>query len=137
MKEEDNKILSVEDLLHLRSDKHQKESMVMPDINTNQYVLKQKPKVEAVRNFATKINITEEQRRQFNQGSTAPCGNAILAEKSRQAMEIAKLHAEKEAVEQAKAAGEKTANTTRNTEKLAEEIKSGNFEFSFAALIDN
>jgi len=136
-KEDESRILSVEEVLHLHSDKHTKKGEVMPEVDTSRYVLNQKPKTEVARNFTPTANITEEQRRQFNQGSnTVKSRNAILAEQARQAIKIAEQHVEEEAIEQAKAAEEKTANTDNTANKLVSEIKSGNFDFSFGALIE-
>lgn len=135
-REEEKKILSVQDMLHLQSDKHSKTDKVMPDVDTSRYVLTQKPKAEAVRNFTSTANITEEQRRQFNQGGTAPNRNALLAEQARNAIKVAELHAKEEVIEQEKASAEKTAKLTKSTNELAKEIKDGNFEFGFGALIE-
>jgi uncharacterized protein YjcR len=136
-KEDESRILSVEEVLHLHSDTHTKKGEVMPEVDTSRYVLNQKPKTEVARNFAPVVNITEEQRRQFNQGSnTVKSRNAILAEQARQAIKIAEQHVEEEAIEQAKAAEEKTAKTDNTAKKLVSEIKSGNFDFSFGALIE-
>jgi len=135
-KEEEIKILSVQDMLHLQSDTHEKEGKIMPDVDTSRYVLNQKPKAKPVRNFVTTANITEEQRRQFNQGSAAPSRNSILAERARRAIEVAELNAEKEAKEHAKVLAEKAMEITNDEKKLANEIKAGNFEFGFSALTE-
>ena len=136
IKEEDKKILSVEELLHLQSDKHEKDSKVMPEVDTSKYILSQRQKNETVRKFAPIVNITDEQRKQFSQGGTAPSRNAALAEKFRQAMEVAELHAKEEAVEHSKTAAEKTENEGKAAKELTKEIKTGSFDFSFGALIE-
>ncbi|MCL2210048.1 MAG: hypothetical protein FWC19_09830 [Treponema sp.] len=136
MKKDEKKILSVQEILHLQSDKHEKKDQIMPDVDTSRYVLTQKPKQEAVRRFTPVINITEEQRKQFNQGDAAPSRNALLAEQSRHAMQVIKLHAEEEAVELEKAAEGKTAKTDKAADKLTNEIRAGNFEFCFGALTE-
>ncbi|MCL2214419.1 MAG: hypothetical protein FWC06_04325 [Treponema sp.] len=136
-KEEESKILSVQEVLHLQSDKHEKEEKVMPDVDTSRYVINKKPKTEAVRSFVTTANITEEQRRQFSQGnSSEKSRNAVLAEQARNAIKIAEKHAEEEAVERAKAVGEKSSEAEKSINKLAKEIRTGSFEFSFGALIE-
>jgi len=133
MNEEEKKILSVQDILHLQSDKHVKNGISASKLDTSKYVLNQKPKAKAVRNFISTVNITDEQRRQFSQGDTAPNHDAVLAEKARHAMEIAGLHAKEEAIEHAKTAAEKPIKTANG---LAKEIRAGNFDFSFGALIE-
>ena len=136
-KEDEKKILSVEDLLYLKTDKHAKENGIMPDVDTSKYVLRQKPKTETVRKFAPIVNITEEQRRQFSQGgSDAKNRDSVLAEQARQAIKVAEMHAEEEAVEHAKVAAEKTSKEAGDAKNLAREIKAGNFDFSFGALIE-
>ena len=136
-KEEENKILSIQEILHLQSDKHEKKDKIMPEIDTSRFVLQQKQKTEQVRNFTPVINITEEQRKQFNQGNnTAKSRNAILAEQARNAIKIAEKHAEEEAIERAKSAEEKTAETDKAAKNLTSEIRSGNFDFNFGALIE-
>jgi len=132
MGEEEKKILSVEDVLHLQSDKHTKE--IMPDVDTSRYILTQKQKTAPTRNFTPAINLTEEERRQFNQGGTAPSRNAVLAKQSLQAIQIAKLHAEEEAAEHAKAVAERTDNAAEAAKLLAKEIRDG--DFNFGALIE-
>lgn len=134
MSEEEKKILSVEDVLHLHSDKHAKKDSVMPDIDTSRYVLTQKQKAAPARNFVPAVNLTEEERRQFSQGGTTPSRNAVLAQQSRHAISIAKAHAEEEAAEQAKAAAERTESVSKAAKKLAKEIREG--DFNFGALID-
>jgi len=129
------KILSVQDMLHLQSDTHSKESKVMPNVDTSRYVLNQKPKEKAARSFVTTVNITEEQRRQFNQSSGRP-RDAILAERARYAIELAELHAAQEAEEHAKSAAEKKTETDSAANELASEIIAGNFEFGFGALTE-
>jgi len=136
MGNEDIKILSVQDMLHLQSDQHTKESKIMPDVDTSRYVLNEKPKTKEVRSFVSTINLTEEERRQFNQGSTAPSRNAILAERARKAIELAEINAEKEAKKHAKELAEKAMDTAKEEKKLVNEIKSGNFEFGFSALTE-
>jgi len=135
MKEEEKKVLSIEDILHLQSDKHEKEK-IMPDVDTSRYVLQQRPKTETVRHFAHTANITEEQRRQFSQGSSAPSRNAILAEQACQAIHIAELHAEKEAIEQEKAAAEKAAIAAEAAKSFTKEIRANTFDFNFGALTE-
>jgi len=136
-KEEENRILSLQEMLHLQSDKHTKKEEVMPDVDTSRYVLHQKPKTEVVRSFVSTANITEEQRRQFNQSNgSAKSRNAVLAEQARMAIKIAEKHVEEEAVEHAKSAEGKTTNTDKTPNKLVSEIKSGSFDFSFGALIE-
>jgi len=134
MRGEEKKILSLQDMLHLQSDKHAKTDKIMPDVDTSRYVLTQKPKAETVHNFSPIVNITEEQRRQFSQGGAAPNRNAILAEQARYAIKVAESHAKEEAIEQEKAAVEKTAKLSEATNELANEIKIGNF--SFGAFIE-
>jgi len=134
-KEEEKRILSVEDILHLQSDKHTKKDPAMPEVDNSRYVLK-KQKTETVRSFVTTANITEEERRQFNQGSSERSSNAILAERARQAITIAKSHAEEEAAGNAKTASGKAPQEDKNAKKLAQDIRSGNFEFGFGALIE-
>ena len=137
MKTEENKILSVEDVLHLQSDKHEKEGKVMPEVDTSKYVLRQKPKAEVVRSFVTTANITEEQRRQFNQGSSAAQSrNAALAEQARLAVKIAEKHAEEEAIENAKTAVEKTTKTDMDINELAKKMRDSGFDFNFGAFIE-
>ena len=136
MENEEKKILSVEDVLHLQSDKHSKNEQIMPDVDTSRYVLNQRPKTETVRKFVTTANITDEQRRQFSQGSGAPSRDQVLAKQARQAIEIAELHAKEEAKEHAKAASEKNAESAKAEKEIVNEIKSGNFEFGFSALIE-
>ena len=136
-KEEENKILSVQDVLHLQSDLHEKEGKIMPDVDTSKYVLNKKPKAEVVRSFVSTANITEEQRRQFNQGSSAAQDrNAALAERARLAVKVAEKHVEEEAIENAKTAGEKKAKANAAVNKLADQIRDRNFDFSFGALIE-
>jgi len=135
-KEEQKKILSVEDILHLQSDQHEKKAEVMPDVDTSRYVLRQKPKTETVRNFVTTANITEEQRKQFNQGNSERSSNAILAERAKIAINVAKTHVEEEAIEHAKNVEEKKSVTDENAKKLTQEIRAGNFDFGFGALIE-
>jgi len=135
-KEEEKRILSVEDILHLQSDQHEKKAEVMPDVDTSRYVLKQRPKTESVRSFVTTANITEEQRKQFNQGSNERSSNAILAERAKIAINVAKSHAEEEAVEHDKNIAEKKTQTDENAKKLAQDIRTGNFDFGFGALIE-
>ena len=136
MKEEEKRILSIEDVLHLQSDKHTKKDDVMPEVDTSRYVLNQRQKTETVRKFTSTANITEEERRQFNQGSSAPNRNVELAKQFRQAKEVAESHFEEEAKKNAKAVAEKTATTAKNTKELTQEIKAGDFEFSFGAFIE-
>ena len=136
-KEEENKILSVQEILHLQSDKHPKKNQIMPEVDTNRYVLNQKTKNEPVRNFAPVINITEEQRRQFSQGDTGVRNrNSVLAEQARYALKIVEKHAEEEAVEQAKMSEENSTSADNASKKLASDIKNGSFDFSFGALIE-
>ena len=135
-KDEENKILSVEEVLHLQSDKHEKKDKVMPEVDTSRYVLNQKQKTGPVRNFAPVVNITEEQRRQFNQGDTSQNQNAVLAEKARYAIKVAEKHVEEEAIEHAKTAEKQTVKTDKEANKLAKEIRNGSFDFSFGALIE-
>ncbi|MCL2243210.1 MAG: hypothetical protein FWC03_01925 [Treponema sp.] len=137
MKNEENKILSVEDILHLQSDKNNQKDKIMPNVDTSKYVLQQKPKVEAARSFATSVNITEEQRKQFNQGNTAaPNRNTILAEQARQAIKIVEQNAQKEAIESKKTVEEKKVKDGKDIKKLADEIRGGKFDFNFGALIE-
>jgi len=136
-KEEESRILSVEEILHLQSDKHEKKEKVMPEVDTSRYVLNQKPKAEVVRNFAPTVNITEEQRRQFSQGDTSlKSRNAVLAEQARQAIKIVEKHAQEEAIENAKNADENNAEADVAAKKLVNEIRDGNFDFGFSALIE-
>jgi len=136
MKKEERRILSVQEILHLQSDKHEKKSDVMPEIDTSKFVLNQKPKV-AVRTFAPTVKISDEQRRQFSQGDTALNREAVLAEQARRAIELAELHAKEEADEQTKASSAaKTEKSSEETKKLVKEIKTGNFELGFGMLIE-
>jgi len=136
METEDIKILSVQDVLHLKSDKNAKIEKIIPEVDTSRFILNQKPKAKNARNYVTTANITEKQRQQFNQGSTAPNRNALLAEQSRRAIKVAQLNAEEEAKENAKAAEEEAPETSEAAKKLANEIKAGNFEFGFSALTE-
>jgi len=136
-KDDDSRILSVQEILHLQSDKHIKDDKIMPEVDTSRFVLNQKQKTEPVRNFSPVINLSEEERRQFNQGNNSVRSrNSVLAEQARNAIKIAEMHAQEEAVEQAKTSEEKTANANDAAKKLASEIKDGSFDFSFGALIE-
>jgi len=132
--EDEKRILSDQEMLHLQSDKNEKAGKIMPDVDTSRYVLYQKPKTEAARNFESTAKITEEQRRQFHQGDTSASRNTTLAEHARGAIKIAQLHAEEEAKKLTKAAEKKTAKTAEKTDKLANEIRAGNFDFIFNEL---
>jgi len=133
MKEEKRE-LSTEEFLHLASDQHQKE--VMPDVDTSKFVLNRKPKAEIVRNFGSTANITEEQRRLYNQNGAASNHDAVLADRARQALQIAKLHAEEETAKHAKASEKKTTKSSANTDKFASDIRAGNFDSILGALIE-
>ena len=136
-KDEEIRILSIQEVLHLQSDKHEKKDTIMPNVDTSRYVLHQRPKTETVRNFNTTINISEEERRQFNQGNTAARSrNAIIAEQARLAVKIAEKHAEEEAIEHEKTLNEMSAGADNAADKLTDEIKDGSFDFSFGALIE-
>jgi len=134
--EEVKRILSVEDVLHLQSDRNAKIKNIMPDIDTSQFILNQKPKAETIRHFTSTVTISEEQRKQYNLGDSAPSRNAKLAEKARNAIKVAELHAKEEALEQAKAAAKKTEVSSGAANELAKKIKSGNFELGFGALTE-
>ncbi|MCL2180017.1 MAG: hypothetical protein FWB83_02725 [Treponema sp.] len=133
MKKDDRKILSVDELLHLQSDKHDKKDQSVPDVDTSKFVLKQKPMEKASRNFAPVVKFTDEQRKQFQQGGSGKSRDAVLAEQARQAIKIAELHAKEDAIEQEKAAAEKPPEEVKT---LTNEIKSGSFDFGFGALIE-
>ena len=135
MNNQERRILSVEELLHLQSDRHDKKNDVMPEVDTSKFVLNS-VKTKAVRTFAPVVKISDEQRRQFSQGDTAVNRDAVLAERARQAIEVAELHAKEEALEQSKATAEKTAKSKEDTKKLTKEIKAGNLELGFGALIE-
>jgi len=130
---EERKILSVQELLHLQSDKHTKDD-VMPDVDTSKYVLQQKQKT-TVHNFAPIVKISDEQRRQFSQGNSAQSHDAILAEQARHAIELAEKHAKEEAVEHKKIIKEKSIKSTEEIKEIKKELKAGNLEFGFGALI--
>ena len=140
-KDDDKRILSVEEILHLQSDTHEKKEKIMPDVDTSRYVLRQKPKTETARTFAPVVNITEEQRKQFSQGDNSlRSRDSVLAEQARNAIKLVEKHAEEEAIEHAKAAEDKNSSdnkTPDNAEKkLVKAIRGGDFDFSFGALIE-
>jgi len=123
-------------ILYVMEEEEKNPEKIAHDIDTSRFIIKQKLKLDTVRNYKSIITITEKERKQYFLSGSEPNNNAILAEKARNALKIVEMHAKEEAFERERSAKKKTVRPNKTSAELTEEIKNGDFEYGFGVLIE-
>jgi len=133
--EKDEKILSPNQEASIQKNDKKKIEKTTSNIDTSRFIIKHKLKLDTTRYLTPIATITEKERKQFRLGGTEPSYNTILAEKARNAIKIVESHIREEALKLEKIEKEKAGKSTETSIELANEIKNGNFEKGFNALV--